>query len=343
MSHIEGPSDLPRPALAETAKRVRLAFRNNNLTTLAAALTYFGVLAMVPGLAVLFTALGWFGKGISQKVVHQVNVVAPGSSGHFVGQLLHQAQAHKSGTGIMAIVGIIIAIWSASSYVNGFRHASNLIYGVGEGRPLWKTLALRMIVTLVAVVLLVLSALIVVVSGSIASEVGNALGVGHAAVIVWGVLKWPILFLIVSALLAILYWATPNAEQAGIRWISPGGLIATAGWIVVSILFALYITHFSSYDRTYGSLASIVVFLVWLWLSNLSVLLGAQINADLEHARATAAGLPEDVRPFVSPRDTRKLDAHDQREAADAESARQSYERPSASRTHRASMTNGAH
>lgn len=158
MSDIEGPTDLPKPALSDTLRHVRVAFRNNNLTTLAAALTYFGVLAMVPGLIVLFTALGWFGKGITQKVVHQVNVVAPGSSGHFVGQLLHQAQAHKSGTGVMAIVGIIIAIWSASSYVNGFRHASNLIYGVGEGRPVWKTIALRIGVTLVAVVLLVLGA-----------------------------------------------------------------------------------------------------------------------------------------------------------------------------------------
>lgn len=326
MSEIEGPVDLPKPALADTFKRVRVAFRNNNLTTLAAALTYFGVLAMVPGLIVLFTALGWFGKGITEKVVHQVNVVAPGSSGHFVGQLLHQAQSHKSGTGVMAIVGIIIAIWSASSYVNGFRHASNLIYGVGEGRPVWKTIALRIGITLVAVILLVLSALIVVVSGSIASEIGNALGVGHTAVIVWSVLKWPLLFVIVSALLAVLYWATPNAEQGGIRWISPGGLIATVGWIVVSALFALYITHFSSYDRTYGSLASIVVFLVWLWLSNLAILLGAQVNAELEHARATTAGLPEDVRPFIPPRDTQKLDAHDKKEAAEAESARQRQE-----------------
>jgi membrane protein len=219
----------------------------------------------------------------------------------------------------MAIVGTLIALWSASSYVNGFRHASNVIYGVGEGRPVWKTIALRISVTIVAVVLLVLSALIVVVSGSIASEVGNAIGVGHTAVIIWSIVKWPVLLVIVLALLAMLYWATPNAEQAGIRWISPGGVIATVGWVVVSGLFALYITHFSSYDRTYGSLASIVVFLIWLWLSNLAVLLGAQINAEIEHAKLMTAGLPEDIRPFVPPRDTRKLDVHDRREASELE------------------------
>jgi membrane protein len=222
MSEIEESTEPSNPDSRAGLSRVRVAVRNNNLTTLTAALTYYGVLAMVPGLIVLFTALGWFGKSITEKVVHQVNVVSPGSSGHFVGLLLHQAQTHKSGTGVMAILGTLIARWSASSYVNGFRHASNVIYGVGEGRPVWKTITLRISVTIMAVVLLVLSALIVVVSGSIASEVGNAIGVGHTAVVIWSIVKWPVLLVIVMALLGMLYWATPNAEQPGIRVDQPG-------------------------------------------------------------------------------------------------------------------------
>ena len=219
-------------------KRSRAEFRNDHLTTLAAALTYYGVLAMVPGLLVLFTALGLFGKHVTQKVAAQVNHVAPGSAGHFVQTLLQQAQSHKTGTGVAAIVGLVIALWSASSYVNGFRQASNVIYGIGEGRPLWKTVSIRMAVTIFAVVILMLCGVIVVVSGSIANEIGNAFGVGHTAVVVWDVAKWPVLVVLVSLLLAVLFWATPNAKQAGIKWISPGGVVATVMWLIVSALFA---------------------------------------------------------------------------------------------------------
>ena len=176
---------------------------------------------------------------------------------------------------------------------------------------MWKTVPLRLAVTAVAVVLLILCAVIVVVSGSVANEVGNAVGAGHTAVLVWNIAKWPILLLLVSVLLAVLFWASPNAKQAGIRWVSPGGIIATLGWIVISALFAIYVTNFSNYNKTYGALAGIVVFLIWLWLSNIALLMGAEVNAELDHAKAIAKGLPEEVRPFAEPRDTRKLDEHD--------------------------------
>ena len=318
----DGPTDLPKASLLAVLKRSRAEFRNDHLTTLAAALTYYGVLAMVPGLLVLFTALGLFGKHVTQKVAAQVNHVAPGSAGHFVQTLLHQAQSHKTGTGVAAIVGLVIALWSASSYVNGFRQASNVIYGIGEGRPLWKTVSIRMAVTIFAVVILMLCAVIVVVSGSIANEVGNAFGVGHTAVVVWDVAKWPVLVVLVSLLLAVLFWATPNAKQAGIKWISPGGVVATVMWLIVSALFALYVANFSSYNKTYGPLAGIVVFLIWLWLSNIAILFGAEINAELDHAKAVAEGLPPEVRPFAEPRDTRKLDESDKQAVREAQALR---------------------
>jgi membrane protein len=297
--------------LLAVVKRARAEFRNDHLTTLAAALTYYAVLAVIPGLIVLFTALGVLGNHVTGQVVAQVNKVAPGSAGHFVQTLISQAQTHKTGTGVTAIMGLALALWSASCYVNGFRKASNVIYGIGEGRPIWKTAPLRLAVTAVAVAILVLCAMIVVVSGSIANQVGNAIGAGHAAVIAWNIAKWPILVILVSVLLATLFWASPNAKQAGIKWVSPGGVIATLCWLAVSAAFAVYVTNFSGYNKTYGALAGLVIVLIWLWLTNLALLFGAEVNAELEHAKAIAEGLPEHVRPFAEPRDTRKLDEQD--------------------------------
>ena len=217
---VDGPAELPRPSLLAVLKRSQVEFRNDHLTTLAAALTYCGVLAVVPGLVVVFVALGYFGKDITSRVVTQVDKVAPASSGQFVHSLMTQAQSHNTGTGVMAIVGVAIALWSASSYVNGFRQASNVIYGMGEGRPIWKTIPLRLAVTALAIAIMVLCAVIVVVSGSIATAVGNAIGAGHAALLAWSIVKWPILLILVSILLAVLFWASPNAKQAGIRWVS---------------------------------------------------------------------------------------------------------------------------
>lgn len=310
----ERPRDLPAPTRG-AARRALAGYREHNLSLLAAALTYYGVLAAVPALVVLFTALGWYGHGLTGRVVHQVNAIAPSSSGQFVRQLLRQAQSHRAATGVTALVGVGISLWSASSYVSSFRQAANAVYEVGEGRPFWKTAPLRLGITAVAIVLLLVSAVIVVVSGSIADEVGNAIGAGHAAVVAWEVVKWPILLVVVSVLLAVLFSAAPNVRQGGVRWVTPGGVVATVGWVVASALFAVYVAEFSSYNKTYGSLASIVVFLLWLWLTNVALLFGVEINAGLEHTRAVAAGMPEDARPFVEPRDTRKLSGEDRRAA----------------------------
>ena len=321
---VDGPSELSGPSKKAVVRRAAKEFRNDNLTTLAAALTYYAVLSVVPGLIVLISVVGLVGHNVASRVTSQVESLVPGSSAAFVHSLISQAQHHKGGAGITAIVGLVIALWSTSSYVNAFRQASNIIYGIGEGRPIWKTIPLRLGVTVVAVVVLVVSAAIVVVSGPVANQVGNAVGAGRVAVVVWDVAKWPVLLILVSVLLAVLFWASPNAKQGGIRWISPGGIIATLLWLAVSALFALYVTNFSSYEKTYGSLAGVVIFLVWLWLTNVALLLGAEVNAEFEHARAIADGLPEDVRPFAEPRDTRKLDEGDRQAVEKAQAARRS-------------------
>jgi len=291
----DSPTELSKPSLLAVLKRARREFSNDRLTDLAAALTYYAVLSIVPGLIVLVSILGLLGADTTTQVSNQVQAIAPGSSADFVRTLITQAQSNKGGAGLSAILGVLVALWSASGYVAAFMRASNVIYDIGEGRPMWKTLPIRLGVTIVAVILLVLSAVIVVVSGPVAQQIGNIIGAGNTTVLIWNIAKWPVLLILVSVLLAILFWASPNAKQGGINWVSPGGVIAVLIWLVISALFAVYVTTFSSYNKTYGSLAGVVIFLVWLWLSNIAILLGAEINAELAHGRAIAQGLPEDV------------------------------------------------
>lgn len=317
----DSPTELSRPSWWAVLKRTRVEFSNDNVTDLAAALTYYGLLSIVPGLIVLLSILGLTGAGTHQLTA-QVGNVAPGSSAKVIDTLIKQAESHHSGAGIAAIVGIVIALWSASGYVAAFMRASNRVYDIGEGRPFWKKAPIRLALTLFAVVLLVAMAVIVVVTGPVARSVGNAVGAGSVVVTVWSIAKWPVLLVLVSVLLAVLFWAAPNARQAGIKWVSPGGVIATVLWLVLSAIFALYVTYFSSYNKTYGSLAGIVVLLVWLWLSNVSLLFGLEINAELEHQRAIAEGLPPDVEPFAEPRDTRKLSDEHKEAVARAREAR---------------------
>ena len=320
----DSPAELSTPSLLAVLTRVRQQIGNDGLTDLAAALTYYAVLSIVPGLIVLISILGLLGPHTVTEITDQAQAIAPGSSAQFVHTLITQAQSNKTGAGISAVLGVVVALWSASGYVAAFMRASNVVYGIGEGRPIWKTLPIRLGVTVVAVVLLILSAVIVVVSGPVARQIGDVVGAGDTTVMVWNIAKWPVLLILVSVLLAILFWASPNAKQGSVKWVSPGGVIAVLIWLVISGLFAVYVATFASYNKTYGSLAGVVIFLVWLWLSNLAILLGAEVNAELDHAKAIAQGLPEDAEPFAEPRDTRKLDDHEKRAVDAAQHTRRS-------------------
>jgi membrane protein len=157
-------------------------------------------------------------------------------------------------------------------------------------------------VTVVMLVLLAISAIAVVVTGSLAGQIGKILGIGGTAVTIWDIAKWPVLLLVVSFMFSILYWAAPNVKHPGFRWLSPGGVFAVAVWVIASGAFAFYVANFSSYNKTYGALAGVIIFLVWLWISNIAVLLGAEWNAEMERGRQIEAGHPKDREPFVEPR-----------------------------------------
>lgn len=299
----EQPTDLPRPALAGTLKRTLREFNADHLTDLAAALTYYGVLSIFPMLIVIVSLLGLLGNSVTQPLIHNLSTVAPGPAKSILLSTIRSAQSHRGADGVVFAAGLAAALWSASGYVGAFMRASNIVWDVEEGRPMWKTYPVRVAVTVVTVILVTVSAVAVVFTGPLAARLGSVIGVGSAAVQVWDIAKWPIMALVVVVILAILYWAGPNVRQPGVRWVSPGGALAVALWLIVSGLFALYVSHFSSYDKTYGALGSVVVFLIWLWLTNIAVLLGAEFNAELERGRQIEAGHPPEAEPYLPVRD----------------------------------------
>ena len=317
------PGDIPKAGWMEVLKRSFKQFKHDDVTDRAAALTYFGVLAIFPGVLVLISIMGLLGKSTTQKMLDNLGQVVPGGVNSFLRTVISQVQGQSGTAGIAAIVGLVVALWSASGYVAAFMRASNAIYDVDEGRPIWKTAPVRVLVTLAIVVMLVLCAVIVVVTGPVATQVGKALGIGNAAVLAWDIAKWPILLIIVSLMFSLLYKASPNVKQPGFRWITPGGIIAVVAWLIASALFAVYVSFSGSYNKTYGALATVIIFLVWLWISNIAILLGAEFNAETQRERAIRAGAPPDLEPFAELRDTRKLDESEQRRVEEADAVRQ--------------------
>jgi membrane protein len=301
------PTLLPRRAWLDAGRRVLRGFGVDALPDWAAALTYYGVLSIFPALLVVVAALGLLGDSTTDRVQGQVNDLAPGQVGDFLNQTMNQVRENSGAAGVVAVLGILIAFWSASGYIGAFMRASNTIYDVPEGRPAWRIVPTRLALTAGVGVLLVVSALIVVFTGTLAEQLGRLVGIGPTAVTVWSIVKWPVLLILVSLMFSLLYWASPNARQGGWRWITVGGLVAVVAWVTISALFAVYLAHFASYNKTYGAIAGVIVFLVWLWLTNLSILVGAEVNAELERARAIAAGHPAEQEPFLELRDDRKL------------------------------------
>jgi membrane protein len=319
-----GPDDIPKAGWRDVLRRSIKQFKHDDVTDRAAALTYYGLLAIFPAALVLVSILGLVGKSTTQQVLDNVQSIAPGSASNFLHSVVEQVQGRSGAASAAAIVGLILALWSASNYVASFMRASNAIYGVAEGRPIWKTAPVRLAVTFVLVVMMVVSAIIVVVTGPIARQVGQAFGIGDTAVLIWNIAKWPVLLIIMALMLSLLYRASPNVKQPGFRWITPGGVLAVIIWLIASGLFAVYVAFSDSYNKTYGSLASLIIFLVWLWITNIAILLGAEFNAETQRQRAIEAGMPERVEPFVELRDTRKLDVEEKRRAEAAQQIRAS-------------------
>jgi len=303
-----GPGQLDRRSWLGVLKRTVREFQEDHLTDWAAALTYYGILSLFPGLLLLVSLLGLVGRSATQPLIDNLTSVAPGPAQEIATGALEGLQSNQGAAGVAAIIGIAAALWSASNYVGAFMRASNAIYEVREGRPFWKVRPLQLGVTLVMVLLLALCAVAVVVTGPLAESVGDLVGLGGAAVSIWDIAKWPVIAAVFMTMLSLLYYAAPNVKHPRFRWVSPGAIAAVLLWLVASAAFAFYVANFGSYNKTYGALGGVVVFLTWLWISNIAVLLGAELNAEAERGRQIERGMDPDQEPFLEPREPAKLD-----------------------------------
>ncbi|RZB14067.1 YihY/virulence factor BrkB family protein [Streptomyces sp. F001] len=311
------PTHLPKRSWGAVLKGSLREFKDDELTDRAAALTYYGVLSLFPALLVLVSLLGIAGPSVTDKVLDNVRQLAPGPARDIIVRAVEQLQ-NTAGTGtIVAVVGLVLAVWSASGYVAAFMRAANAVYDIPEGRPAWKVLPIRVTLTVVLMVLAVISSLIVVFTGGLARRAGDIIGLGDTALTVWSIAKWPVLVLLVTFMIAILYRASPNAKVKGWRWITPGSFLALVIWLIASAGFAFYVANFGSYNKTYGTMAGVIVFLIWLWISNLAILLGLEVDAEIARQRAIVGGHPPDAEPYIEPRDTRAWDEADRRRVDD--------------------------
>lgn len=317
-TELDSPADLRGPSWRYIVRRTLREFGADQCTDLAAALTYYAVLALFPAAIATLSLIGLVGEG--QKTVDTLlqilRQIGAGSAAQHVEPTLRQlAHAHRAGLAL--VIGVLAALWSASGYVGAFGRGMNRIYGFPEGRPIWKLRPTMLAVTLVTVVLSAAVAVGLVLTGSAARAVGDAIGLGSTAVLVWDIAKWPVMLVIVMLVVALLYYATPNLRQPRFRWISIGASVAILVWILASAAFGVYVAGFSHYDRTYGSLAGVIVFLLWLWITNLALLFGAELDAELERGRQLQAGIPAERNLRLLPRDTRGTEKAARKRAKD--------------------------
>src|SRR3954452_6941460 len=299
----DNPTDLPKQSWPQTLKRTGKQFGEDKLSIWAAALTYYAVLAIFPALLALVSILGLIGPSATQPLLDNLSAVAPGPAKDILQNVLKSLGSAKGSSTLAFVIGLATAIWAASGYIGAFMDAANNVWDAPEGRPIWKRVPLRLVVTVVMLILLAASALAVVLTGPLARSVGDVVGLGSTFVTVWGIAKWPLLVIVVSFIISLLYWAGPNVKQPGFPWVTPGGILAVLLWIVVSALFAFYVANFASYNKTYGSLGGVIVFLVWLWITNIVILLGAEFNAEMERSRQIAGGHPPGEEPYLPLRD----------------------------------------
>lgn len=314
----QSPTELTRGAWWGVLKRTVREFSDDNLTDWAAALTYYSVLSIFPGLVVLVSAFNLLGDDTADSAVDSITALAPGGVQAVLSGAVDELQKAQGAAGLLAVAGFLGALWSASGYVSAFMRAANAMYDVPEGRPIWKTIPIRLGVTVACGTLLSVSALAVVFTGTLAERIGDLIGLGPTAVTVWDIAKWPVLVFMIMVVVAILYWASPNARQTGFRWVTPGGALAVLIWLIASGAFGIYLANFASYNKTYGTLGSVIAFLVWLWISNIALLLGAEFDAEMERGRAIQGGHPPEEEPFLPLRDARKASSTDDGSSSDS-------------------------
>jgi membrane protein len=320
----DSPTDLTKGSWKYSLRKSVREFLDDECTDLAAALTYYAVLSIFPALLALVSVLGLV-TDPTQAVQKIIDILKPLVSEQTLKAIQPAVDnlATSQGAGFALIVGLALALWSASGYVTAFSRAMNRIYEIREGRPFWKLRPIMLLITLVAVLLIAVALLILVLSGPVAESVGNALGIGPTVVTVWRFVKWPVLLVVMVLVVALLYYATPNIKQPKFRWMSIGAVVAIVTWLVASVLFGFYVASFSNYEKTYGSLGGVIAGLLWLWITNLALLLGAEMDSEIERSRELQAGIPAERELQLPLRDDTKIVKDDQKEAESIERGRE--------------------
>jgi membrane protein len=305
----DSPTDLTKPSAFYVLRKTGREFQHDQCTDLAAALTYYAVLSLFPAMLVMVSLLGVFGQGrrTTEAVLDVASDLAPASAVDTLRPTIQQLVESPS-AGFALVVGVLTALWSASGYVGAFGRAMNRVYEIDEGRPVWKLRPLQLALTLGGLVMAAAVAFMLAVSGPVARAVGEAIGLGDAALTIWNIARLPVILVLVIIAVAILYYATPNVKQPRFRWMSVGSALAILTWIVASVGFAIYVSNFGSYNKTYGALAGVIIFLLWLWITNLALLFGAELDAELERGRQLQAGMPAERKLQLPPKDTRVIE-----------------------------------
>ena len=308
----EGPEDLHKPTLLYSLKKTAREFGSDQCTDIAASLVYYAVLALGPGILAVVSILGLFGPDQVSNLRDQLAPLlerAPTAAVSIIDGLITNVTT-TPGAGIAFVVGVLGALWSASGYVGAFGRAMNRIYSIPEGRPVWKLRPTQLGITVVVVVLIVIGALLLVSTGPLVTQIADLIGIGDAALLVFQIVKWPVLVLIAVAAVAILFYFSPNIRQPKFKWTSTGSILALAVWALATVALGLYIglTGGTSYSRSYGPIAGVIIFLLWLWITNLALLFGAEFDAELERSRELQAGIAAEEQIQLPPRDTRQSD-----------------------------------
>ncbi|MBO3085654.1 YihY/virulence factor BrkB family protein [Cellulomonas fengjieae] len=319
----DSPGDMTKRSWLYVLRKTVREFTKDQCTDLAAALTYYAVLAIAPALLAIVSVLGFVGD--PEKMITDVLKIASDAGVSSVDDTLRPILDNLTSApaaGLAFVLGLALALWSASGYVAAFSRGMNRVYEIDEGRPIWKLRPVLLVVTVVLVLIAVVVVAAVVLSGGVARSIGAAVGLSDAAVTVWNIAKWPVIVALVVTAIAVLYYATPNVQQPKFRWISLGAIVALVVWVLASAAFGFYVTNFSSYNETYGSLAGVIVFLLWLWITNLALLFGAELDAEIERGRQLQAGIEAERTIQLPPRDTRASEKKQAKQEEDVQRGR---------------------
>jgi membrane protein len=324
----DGPTDVDKPSWKYILKKTLREFSKDQCPDLAAALTYYGVLSLFPAILALVSLIGLFGdpQKTTDALLQIVQGFVPAETVDTVGGVVSDL-ANAPAAGLTLVLGLATALWSASGYVGAFGRAMNRVYEVDEGRPFIKLRGTMLVVTLFAVVVVAILAGMLVLSGPVAEAVGGLIGLTGVFLTIWNIAKWPVMVALIIVIIAVLYYATPNVKQPKFKWMSMGSGIALFVFLLASLGFGFYVGNFGNYNKTYGALGGVIVMLLWLWILNMSLLFGAEFDAEMERGRQLQAGIEAEETIQLPPRDTKKSEKLQKQEEEDIRHGRELREK----------------